>query len=220
MTVSKGSAEQPTAQVPRSQGSPTGVEVSEEGRQDRPEGPGTAAPQSPPAPGSRDQSGSNGAQARTPTAADNAPTPEVQGQEPSSWTGPAPRRTRAGRISGKQRQAIEHMRHAVQELGRLVEKQPPRRRAGRQGDETPHRCLTGLAPTDGILHPASRPLLFDSRADLDWGALQDGFRLLPSLIVRQPGEARRDRAPAGQPPPTAAPANDSGVWRIRRSSRQ
>ena len=72
--MSKGNAEQPTAQVPRGQSSPTSVEVSAEGRQGGPQSPGTPRPQSPVTPDLQDQS-ENGPQERTATgAASNAPT--------------------------------------------------------------------------------------------------------------------------------------------------
>jgi hypothetical protein len=88
MTVSKGNAEQPTAQVPRGQSSPTPVEVSAEGRQGSPQSPGTPRPQSPATPGPRDQSENNGSQDRTPTGpANSGPAAKVQGHEPASPNG-------------------------------------------------------------------------------------------------------------------------------------
>ena len=60
--MSKGNAEQPTAQVPRGQSSPARVDVSAEERQGEPESPGTPRPQSPGSPGPQDQSGNNGPQ--------------------------------------------------------------------------------------------------------------------------------------------------------------
>ena len=88
MTVSKGNAEQPTAQAPRGQSSPTRVEVSAEVPQGAPQSPGTPRPQSPSSPGPRDQSGNNGPQDRTPTgAANNVPAAKVQGHEPASPNG-------------------------------------------------------------------------------------------------------------------------------------
>ena len=95
--MSKGNAEQPTAQVPRGQSSPTRVEVSAEGRQGGPQDPDTPRPQSPVTPGLQDQSG-NGPQDRTGTgAANNAPAAtnaatnnaaaKVQDNEPVSPNG-------------------------------------------------------------------------------------------------------------------------------------
>jgi hypothetical protein len=103
--VSKGNADQPTAQVPRGQSSPTRVEVSAEGRQGSPQSPGTPRPQSPTTPGLRDQSGNNGPQDRTPTsAANNAPASKVDGREPASPNGqskePRPQPTAGDRPIG------------------------------------------------------------------------------------------------------------------------
>jgi hypothetical protein len=100
--VSKGNAEQPTAQVPRGQSSPTRVEVSAEGRQGSPQSPGTPRPQSPATPGAGDQSGNNNPQDRTPTGAgNNSPAAKVQGQEAASPNGqgkePRPEPTADGR---------------------------------------------------------------------------------------------------------------------------
>jgi Transmembrane domain of unknown function (DUF3566) len=99
--VSKGNADQPTAQVPRGQSSPTRVEVSAEGRQGSPQSPGTPRPQSTATPGPQDQSGNNGPQDRTPTgAANNAPASKVEGSEPASPNGqskePRPQPTASG----------------------------------------------------------------------------------------------------------------------------
>jgi hypothetical protein len=100
--VSKGNTEQPTAQVPGGQSSPTRVEVSAEARQGSPQSPGTPRPQSPATPGAGDQSGNNGPQDRTPTGAGNNAAPaKVQGQEAASPNGqskePRPEPTAGGR---------------------------------------------------------------------------------------------------------------------------
>ena len=88
MTVSKGNAEQPTAQAPRGHSSPNRVEVSGDGQQGAPQSPGTPRPQSPATPGLRDQSLGNGTQDRTPTGtANNSPASKAQGQEPTSSNG-------------------------------------------------------------------------------------------------------------------------------------
>src|SRR4029453_14466425 len=88
MTVSKGNAEQPTAQAPRGQSSPNRVEVRRGGRQGGPQSPGTPRPERPITPGPRDQPSGNGTQDRMPTAAaENSPTSKAQGQEPTSPNG-------------------------------------------------------------------------------------------------------------------------------------
>ena len=102
MTVSKGNVEQPTAQVPRGQSSPTRVEVSPEGRQGAPPSPGTPRPPSPATPGAGDQSGNNSPQEKTPTGAgNNTAAANVQGQEAVSPNGqgkePRPEPTAGGR---------------------------------------------------------------------------------------------------------------------------
>ena len=86
--MSKGNAEQPTAQAPRGHSSPNHVEVSGDGRQGAPQSPGTPRPQSPGTPGPWDQSMGNGPQGRTPTGTtSNSPTAKAQGQEPTSPNG-------------------------------------------------------------------------------------------------------------------------------------
>src|SRR4029453_7678921 len=88
MTVSKGNAEQPTAQVPRGQSSPTRVEVSAEGRQGSPQSPGTPRPQSPAPPGGGEKPGKNTPKDGPQTGAENnSPAAKVQGQEAASPNG-------------------------------------------------------------------------------------------------------------------------------------
>ena len=81
--MSKGNAEQPTAQAPRGHSSPNRVEVSGDGQQGAPQSPGTPRPQSPGTPGPRDQSSGNGTQDRTPTGP-AWPTAKPTGPSPAS----------------------------------------------------------------------------------------------------------------------------------------
>jgi hypothetical protein len=89
--VSKGNAEQHTAQAPQSHSSPNRVEVSADGQQGAPQSPGTPRPQSPSTPGTRDQPSGNGTQDRTPTGtAKSSPSSKPQVQEPTSPNGQSP----------------------------------------------------------------------------------------------------------------------------------
>ena len=86
--MSKGNAEQPTAQAPRGHSSPNRVEVSGDGQQGAPQSPGTPRPQSPGTPGPRDQSLGNGTRDRTPTGtANNSPAAKAEAQEPTRPNG-------------------------------------------------------------------------------------------------------------------------------------
>ena len=91
--MSKGNAEQPTAQAPRGHSSPNRVEVSGDGQQGAPQSPGTPRPQSPGTPGPRDQSADaatarrTGRQQALPTV---RPPRRPQVQEPTSPNGQEP----------------------------------------------------------------------------------------------------------------------------------
>ena len=133
----------------------------------------------------------------------NARPALTRGRQPIGYAETATDRAainRPRRIGNEQCQPVERVRNAGQHFRRLIGEQPQRRRSRRQGDQPPHRRVTGLEQTRRVGDPACRLVFSGLERSSSGTCSQHGARLLPgarssgnrasrTATVRQPARA-------------------------------